>query len=91
MIPEILLIQNICFNLNFFRNILTNVERAYHHSDPPKNTPSNKNMDTLVELSSPKTDAPANIAPKKITAIGLESVRKKMARKSPNIPLLPGD
>ena len=90
MIPEILLIQNICLSLNFFRKTLTNVDSAYHQSPPPSNTPNNKNIDTRVELASPKTDAPANIAPKKITAIGLDKVRKKIARKSPNIPLFPG-
>lgn len=88
--PEILLIQNICFNRNFFLNISTRVDKAYHQSAPPNKTPTNKYSAIFAEWASPKTEAPANIAPKKITAIGLESVRKKIAKKSPNIPLLPG-
>ena len=90
IIPDILLIQNICLSLNLFRKILTKVESAYHQSAPPSNTPNIRNKATLVELSSPNTEAPANMAPKNKTAMGFESVRKKIAKKSPSIPLLPG-
>lgn len=89
IIPDVLLIQNNCFNLNFFLKILIMVDKVYHHKAPPSNTPKIKNNSILSVGLLPKIEAPAKTATNTKTAIGLEAVRKKMETKSPNIPFFP--
>ena len=82
IIPETLLITNKLRRRNFLLKIFITVDKVYHHSDAPRNTPSITNDSVTTVGSEPNIEVPAKAAIKTNTTTGFEAVRKNNDTKS---------